>query len=327
MMNTRFWKIGLAVALAWTPVAMPAAQQKPATQMEVGNGPRKHVVQKGETLYAISRKYAVSVEEIQKWNNLEGASLSIGQELIVSSPEQTAEKLAEKVVSAAAPPEIDKNADVHVVKPGETLYAISRMYDVPVGDIKKLNRLADGNISIGQRLILRSDGVTTVATSEKPPKAEKAPKEAKEANPNQGVELITMIKDTVEEDPVDETAVEMEVLKVEESVKLDPGAKLEDYTDKASGKKYQRVTENGKAGKIEDFSTDQTKFYAFHKYLPAGSYIRVDFPDRSQSILCEVRSQLDKNDSHVVRLTAKCMEYLRMEGGEGEVVLRYVVPK
>jgi flagellum-specific peptidoglycan hydrolase FlgJ len=40
-----------------------------------------HVVEKGETLYAISRKYAVSVDEIQRLNNLKGTHLSIGQVL------------------------------------------------------------------------------------------------------------------------------------------------------------------------------------------------------------------------------------------------------
>nr|WP_293304573.1 glucosaminidase domain-containing protein [Allomuricauda sp.] len=40
-----------------------------------------HVVEKGETLYAISRKYAISVDEIQRLNNLKGTHLSIGQVL------------------------------------------------------------------------------------------------------------------------------------------------------------------------------------------------------------------------------------------------------
>ena len=43
----------------------------------------KHVVVKGDTLYSISKKYAISIEEIKKKNSLLENSISIGQELII----------------------------------------------------------------------------------------------------------------------------------------------------------------------------------------------------------------------------------------------------
>ncbi len=48
-----------------------------------------------------------------------------------------------------------KKEDVYVVKKGDTLYSISRKVNVSVKDIKKLNRLKDNIISIGQRLKLK----------------------------------------------------------------------------------------------------------------------------------------------------------------------------
>lgn len=42
-----------------------------------------HVVQKGDTLYSISKKYNTSVEEIKKMNGLNGNTISIGQILSV----------------------------------------------------------------------------------------------------------------------------------------------------------------------------------------------------------------------------------------------------
>jgi len=44
--------------------------------------------------------------------------------------------------------------DVHVVQAGETLYRISRMYDVSVEDIRRWNGLSGNTISVGQRLIV-----------------------------------------------------------------------------------------------------------------------------------------------------------------------------
>lgn len=42
-----------------------------------------HVVQKGDTLYGISKKYGVPVDKIKELNNLETNSLNVGQELII----------------------------------------------------------------------------------------------------------------------------------------------------------------------------------------------------------------------------------------------------
>jgi flagellum-specific peptidoglycan hydrolase FlgJ len=43
-----------------------------------------HIVQAKEGLYAISKKYSVSVQQLKQWNNLQNDALSIGQQLIVS---------------------------------------------------------------------------------------------------------------------------------------------------------------------------------------------------------------------------------------------------
>ena len=43
----------------------------------------KYIVKKGETLFGISKKHNISVENIQKWNNLKTNTLEIGQELII----------------------------------------------------------------------------------------------------------------------------------------------------------------------------------------------------------------------------------------------------
>ncbi|WP_158962417.1 glucosaminidase domain-containing protein [Myroides fluvii] len=42
---------------------------------------KSHVVQKGDTLYSISKKYNTTVAKLQKSNNLDGTNLSIGQRL------------------------------------------------------------------------------------------------------------------------------------------------------------------------------------------------------------------------------------------------------
>jgi len=46
---------------------------------------KTHVVEKGDTLYSVSRKYFVSVPELMKLNNLKDSSLKIGQQLIIKT--------------------------------------------------------------------------------------------------------------------------------------------------------------------------------------------------------------------------------------------------
>lgn len=48
---------------------------------ETKAGAKTHVVQKGDTLYSISKKYNTTVAKLQKTNKLDGTNLSIGQRL------------------------------------------------------------------------------------------------------------------------------------------------------------------------------------------------------------------------------------------------------
>jgi LysM repeat protein len=58
--------------------AKSAPASKPATTKIT------HTVRKGETLFAIARKYDVSVQDIKTWNNLKSTNLSLGQRLQIN---------------------------------------------------------------------------------------------------------------------------------------------------------------------------------------------------------------------------------------------------
>ncbi|MDH4082621.1 MAG: LysM peptidoglycan-binding domain-containing protein [Nitrospira sp.] len=46
------------------------------------------------------------------------------------------------------------DAKLHVVKPGETLFSISRRYRIGMGKLKQMNNLPDDIIEVGQKLVL-----------------------------------------------------------------------------------------------------------------------------------------------------------------------------
>lgn len=95
-----------------------------------------YVVQKGDTLYGISRQFNTSMQRLRELNNLSSDNLSIGQVLIVSAN------------SDSNPSE----CVVYTVKKGDSLYSIAREYNSSVDAIKRYNNLTSNNLSIGQKL-------------------------------------------------------------------------------------------------------------------------------------------------------------------------------
>ena len=100
-----------------------------------------HRVDEKETLFAISRRYGSSVELILQNNPGMTSSLEIGQ--IIKVP-------YDKKVSVR-PVEGSK---IHTVAAKETMYSISKMYNISIDDLRKWNNLTDNTISIGQQLVV-----------------------------------------------------------------------------------------------------------------------------------------------------------------------------
>ena len=89
-----------------------------------------YVVQKGDSLWSISRKFNTSVNELKTLNNLSSNLLSIGQIL----------KLPSK--------------NTYIVQKGDTLYSIARKYNISVTELKNKNNLKNNIINIGQVLFI-----------------------------------------------------------------------------------------------------------------------------------------------------------------------------
>lgn len=96
-----------------------------------------YTVKAGDSLYAISKKFGLTVDELKKLNNLTSNTLKIGQVL----------KIKSSTTSTVTPGTIN-----YTVKSGDNLYAIARKYNTTVDEIKKLNNLASNTLSIGQVL-------------------------------------------------------------------------------------------------------------------------------------------------------------------------------
>lgn len=99
-----------------------------------------YTVKSGDTLYGIANKYGLSVNDLKTMNNLSSNNLSIGQMLLVSG---TAEDIDNSL-----------DYDTYIVKSGDNLYAIARIYGTTVDKLKDINNLSSNLLSIGQKLLV-----------------------------------------------------------------------------------------------------------------------------------------------------------------------------
>ena len=51
-----------------------------------------HTVEKGETLYSISKKYDISIEKIKELNNINNNAISIGQNILIENKSEIEEE-------------------------------------------------------------------------------------------------------------------------------------------------------------------------------------------------------------------------------------------
>lgn len=108
-----------------------------------------YVVQKGDNLNAIARKYNVSVEDLKKWNNLSDNNIRLQSKLKVAEIANGETEVAE----AEAPKTEIRNID-YTIKNGDNLGAIARKYGVAVSDLKAWNDMEDDNIQPGNKIIV-----------------------------------------------------------------------------------------------------------------------------------------------------------------------------
>lgn len=110
--------------------------------------PNNVIVQKGDTLYSLSRKYEVPLRGLIEENNLVAPyTLNVGQNLRLPTRQ------------------------THLVAKGDTLYSISKKYNVDITSLSRLNNLeAPYTLSVGQILTLPESlaGETKVAQKTPP---------------------------------------------------------------------------------------------------------------------------------------------------------------
>jgi membrane-bound lytic murein transglycosylase D len=114
----------------------------------------EHIVDRGENLGSIARKYDVSIADIKDWNKIEdnniqvGAKLIVGKKYVVSTDAKNTQSKKENVATN------DRDeVKLYYVKKGDSLFSIAKKYPgVSISDLKKWNGIKNESLKAGMKL-------------------------------------------------------------------------------------------------------------------------------------------------------------------------------
>ena len=145
-------------------------------------------VNKGDTLYSISRKYQITVAELRAANNLsENDVLKAGQKLIIPEADiSTAVALSGNNNNKSDSSVNTSNTTEIEVKKGDTLYSLSKKYGLTVADLLAINNLDSSSvIKVGQKLKVRTTSLSNTSQNK-----------SKAANVNNDIKDVEKAPDT-----------------------------------------------------------------------------------------------------------------------------------
>ena len=181
---------GGSVFYAPTRPGNPAASALAAQPVSGVTPATTYTVTHGDSLWSVAKKNHLKVSELAAANNLRpGATLQLGQKLLIPSkplpeegPAEMSAPASAPARAAAAPAKPDAaGATKHVVQRGETLGSIARKYGVRASDLGAANAISDPKkIHPGMELVIPAGGRAPAArapgsSSAKPAPAAAAP--------------------------------------------------------------------------------------------------------------------------------------------------------
>jgi membrane-bound lytic murein transglycosylase D len=113
-----------------------------------------YIVKKGDTIGQIAEDYFIRAAEIREWNGISFRSLiRPGQELVIFTPTAKPKATPQVQQDATAQPLLAQGERIHVVKNGDTLWEIARMYNTTIAKLKARNQIGN-RIKPGDKLIV-----------------------------------------------------------------------------------------------------------------------------------------------------------------------------
>ena len=295
-------------SLHGSPAAVPSHRlPTDSIGQEMRGGQRfvRHRVAQGETMFALSRRYKVTVDQITAANPQLKSGLGIGEVVLIPRPSAGA-KAAPALAAAAKVPALATAAAVperYTVGKGETLFGIARRFNLSPAELILLNRLpAGGAVRVGQEIQRRAADGSAPATAAAPATTPAGP--APKINPAAPAQVATVTPATPAE-------------------RREEAAEAKGPTH--ASELVTRKTDVGIAATIPNNGTD--KYLALHKTAPVGTIMQVKNQMNGLSVFVRVIGPLPdtgENENVLVRLSPRAVQKLGTNDSKFRVETSYV---
>ena len=139
-----------------------------AVVAEAGDAYTVYIVQKGDYLAKISKKYNIKIDAIKKLNNMTSDNIRLGQKIKLPGKVEVGAQEIPAGAIKATPKKVYQSyvgaTKEYVVVAGDTLGKIAYSNGMNIRQLKELNGLTSDTIRIGQKLKI-ADGQAAVAVS------------------------------------------------------------------------------------------------------------------------------------------------------------------
>jgi LysM repeat protein len=272
-----------------------------------------HQVQPGQNLNYLQNRYNVTLKQIENANPTVTEIRAYDYILIPYSEQASTEQTplrrqpreqdnVEKPTEKPERQKPSKDRKVHRVESGQTMFSISRMYDVSIDDIKKWNDLEDYNISVGQELYVSPPG----GDSRHPGEMQKEKK----------IKAGEDIKLPDETEPGYMAEQPKEVKSKEEK----------EHVSKANEQGYHEVIEEGKASWIDEGLLDDRRSLAMHPTAQVGTIIQVKNLMNNRVAYVRVVGKLPdtpENKDLIIKISSSAAEKLDVRDPYFRAELKY----
>ncbi|MBV2166319.1 MAG: LysM peptidoglycan-binding domain-containing protein [Kaistella sp.] len=119
---------------------------------------KMHTVVKGDNPYNISKKYGISVDELYKLNpKVKDGKITLGEVLVVNKSGAT---------KAVATEQTSSELGKIILQPKQTVYGITKQYQISEAELRKLNPNLDSHMKIGDEVVLPLDKINKFGGSQ-----------------------------------------------------------------------------------------------------------------------------------------------------------------
>ena len=123
-----------------------------------------HQVEQHETMYSLAKRYQSTVDGIASSNELRNGGIDLGQFILIPVV------VSEVTPEPSEPVPVTSDRKKHIVEPTETIYRLTKLYQVSAEDIKRWNGLTSDDLDIGMVLWVGPEASEPQVSDEETPK-------------------------------------------------------------------------------------------------------------------------------------------------------------